>query len=134
MAGSTNVSAFVAGLDRDVARIKEDAVDKRARAVALRALTDLVMTTRVDTGRARGNWDVAVGQPPTAVREVTDQQGGVTISRGGQVIAGWDAEGVIWIANNVVYIQSLEDLDGMLEGTYQALQTWLDSNPWAGAR
>jgi hypothetical protein len=134
MAATTNVTAFVAGLASDVQRIKQDAVVKRSQAVALRALHDLVLQTRVDTGRARGNWDVAVGQPPRAVREATDKAGGVTIARGGQVIQGWDADGVIWIANNVVYIQDLEDLDGMLEGTFQALRTWLDSNPWAGVR
>lgn len=108
-----------------------DAEKKHARlvkAVAMRGLKGVVMGTRVDTGRARGNWQVAEGEPPEGFDlELKDKPGGATMSRGRGKIEEATGRAVIWIHNGVPYVKYLEDWDKMVEGTYQSLITWIRS-------
>ena len=76
--------------------------------VALEALQRLVSKTPVDTGRARGNWQVTIGDPATGQLEVLDINGAETITQGLAAIADLPAYQVVWISNNVDYIESLE--------------------------
>lgn len=92
--------------------------------LALDMLRGVVMRTPVDTGRARGNWQVSLDQPVDGELEGVDQSGSRTIENGAKVIQGAgqqrNAAGqflssvdpsafrVIWISNNVAYIQLLE--------------------------
>ncbi len=81
------------------------------RALALEALVRIVQKTPVDTGRARGNWQVGVGQIPTSVLERIDLTG--------QQVIGDEAEKInfnladvfetVFIANSLDYIIFLED-------------------------
>lgn len=78
--------------------------------IGFEALKRVVQKTPVDTGRARGNWQVSVGQPIETVRDERDKRGGRTISEGFDVMdAQAQPYGVVYISNNVDYIGPLED-------------------------
>ena len=77
--------------------------------VALDILRGLVLKTPVDTGRARGNWSVAVAAPDVA-EYPQDPAGSATIARGSAVISGYDISTFkpLWFSNNLPYIERLE--------------------------
>lgn len=88
-----------------------DAGNRAVRALALETLSRLVQKTPVDTGRARGNWNVALDAVDGSVSEGNnDRGGGATIARGGAQMAGADVWGgqAIVIANGVDYVVQLE--------------------------
>ena len=94
----------------------EDKVKNRLlvvpRKVALEVLRRVVMRTPVDTGRAKGNWQVSVGSPTLGETERKDKtpKGVADIAESIPTIESWDAANVaIFIMNNVPYIQRLED-------------------------
>lgn len=95
--------------------------------VALQGLTGVVRKTPVDTGRARGNWQVTEGSPASGDVDGTDRDGNGTINDGNGEIARADPFGVLYIANNLPYIERLENghsqqaPGGMLELTFQEL-------------
>lgn len=76
--------------------------------VVLEALRRLVMKTPVDTGRARGNWQVTIGDPAMNQLETTDKNGAGTIAQGLAAISHLPGYQVVWISNNVDYIEALE--------------------------
>jgi len=96
--------------------------------VVLEALRRLVMKTPVDTGRARGNWQVTIGDPARGQTDETDMIGTATIAQGLQALAGLPAYQVVWISNNVDYIEELEHghskqaPEGMLAVTVEELR------------
>ncbi|MEA3537590.1 MAG: HK97 gp10 family phage protein [Pseudomonadota bacterium] len=100
--------AFAAGLNADADMI-DDLVGKAARGIALGALRGVVMSTPVDTGRARGNWQVDVNKVPEGESGVLDRGGGETVSRGASAIASAQPYDMIALANNVPYIGDLND-------------------------
>lgn len=123
----TNVREFTLGIDQFVEETEERRADI-TKAVTLRGLRGVVLGTRVDTGRARGNWQVAEGDPPVGHDPNRfDPTGGVTLSEGSAAIGSASGKDVIWLHNGVPYIEILEQWDSMLEGTYQSLVTWLRS-------
>ncbi len=113
------------------------------RKIALEGLTRLVARTPVDTGRARGNWQVGIGASPAGQIEpaellppsekTRDQApplaavGQKTVDAGAQVIATIKPFCVSHITNNVNYIVKLEDggsrqaPGGMLALTFEEL-------------
>jgi hypothetical protein len=126
----SNIREFRMGLDRFKADIDVN-VGKLHRAVALEGLKGVVRMTPVDTGRARANWQVTQDVPATGERDATDKGGGATLAAGGATIERAPAYSVTFIANNLPYIETLEDggstqaPNGMLNVTYQRLQNWL---------
>ena len=130
----TNVREFNLRLSEHV-----DGIEERhaafTRAVALQANADLVLGTRVDTGRARSNWQVGEGEPPEGFDPNTYDAIGRGIEGGSvrdalaenaRAISEMSGQSVIWLHNGVPYIGILEGLDKMLVGTVTALKTWLD--------
>lgn len=82
---------------------------KKAASVTLERL---VHTTPHDTGRARAQWNVAIGAPDTSVTEETDYEGDTTIAKGQAIIAAATvlAPGTpITITNSLDYIKALND-------------------------
>lgn len=78
------------------------------RAMALQALNGVVDRTPVDTGRARGNWQMSVGEPSSSVLDRTDI-GGDSVKRDGEsVIDNVPPFDVLWLTNNLEYIAVLE--------------------------
>ena len=105
-------------LDKWVKKVGGDA-EKVTRAVALQMTNEVINRTRVDTGRARGNWHAEIN---AAEEKVFEFSGGgaaavpFALSHCNKAIA--EMYGHRWIlTNNVAYISSLESKDAMVRGT-----------------
>jgi len=97
--------------------------------IALDGLTRVVNRTPVDTGRARGGWQVGLGAEPEDETGREDKDGNPTIADGSDVIDRAEPFQSIAIANNVEYIEFLEDgtsqqaPEGMVAVTLAELET-----------
>lgn len=126
----SNLAQFNKELD-DFAKKLPEKVTLIQKKVVLEALRRLVMRTPVDTGRARGNWQVTIAEPSEGQVEVFDSEGSATISKGLAALAGLPNFQVVWISNNVDYIEFLEHgsstqaPEGMLAITIEELRNWL---------
>lgn len=86
----------------------EDAHNKITRAATLDFFSGTIKDTPVDTGRARGNWQTAVGSAPQAVIERDDKGGTAAIAEvESKTPAGAGQE--TFMANNLPYIEDLEN-------------------------
>jgi hypothetical protein len=78
--------------------------------VVLQVLSGVVEKTPVDTGRAKGGWQVTINfidaSIPTGVK---DKAGGATIAAGVAALANLTPFSVVYISNNVEYIIPLEE-------------------------
>lgn len=88
--------------------LPEKTLVKFHKRLGLFALRSLVKKTPVDTGRARSNWQVTYVVPAQGVLETTDKRIGPTISKGSQVISQLRPFTVMFITNNVAYIEVLD--------------------------
>ena len=85
-------------------------LDKAFRSICLGIYKDVILGTPVDTGRARGNWQIAVGVPPR--EEITrKERGGATnqMNEAKSKINRPMAGKSVFMANNVGYIMKLEE-------------------------
>jgi hypothetical protein len=82
-------------------------VNYTVRRAALAIDQTLVMSTPVDTGQARSNWNVSTGAPQEQIVEPVSA--GAAIARGAAVINGRRSEETIFITNNVPYIGRLNE-------------------------
>lgn len=105
----SNLSRFSADLDRAFEEKVQGKVIAVQKKVALEALRRVIFKTPVDTGRARGNWQVSLGVRDDGVLEVTDPSGQPTIDKGTRPITDLNRFDIIYIQNNLPYIQRLED-------------------------
>ena len=105
-------------LDKWVKKVGGDA-EKVTRAVALQMTNEVIQRTRVDTGRARGNWHAEINQADENIFEFSGGgQASVpfALSHCNKAIA--EMYGHRWIlSNNLAYISKLESLDSMVRGT-----------------
>jgi hypothetical protein len=132
---SSSIQAFAKVMTRDKFRLV-------IRKIGLEALTRLVRKTPVDTGRARGNWQVSIGTPNLDYDdEMKDPSGGeaeagsggmAPIRAGDAVIKTAPLDSIIWITNNLPYIQKLDEggshqaPTGMVDSTMLELQTMFE--------
>lgn len=93
-----------------------DNADRLVRRCALATDTALVLATPVDSGRARANWQVEIGQAaegvigdPNNKKEKFDKSGQGAISQGKDAIQGYKSGSSINITNNLPYIERLND-------------------------
>ncbi len=82
-------------------------VDETVRRVALAADQAVVMATPVDTGRARSNWIVRIGEASSEVREAAEV--GSVLAEGQAVISQYKGGSSIHITNNLPYINRLNE-------------------------
>ena len=115
-------------LDKWAQKVGGDA-EKVTRAVALQMTNEVIGRTRVDTGRARGNWHAEINQ---AEENIFEFAGGgqaaipFALSHCNQAIE--KMYGYRWIlSNNLPYIQPLETLDGMVRGTVLEFNRAIDA-------
>ena len=114
MATSNGLGAFSKRMKIVAAKVGDNARDI-VRAAAISADTTAVITTPVDSGRARANWLTSIGEPDTRVEAAPIEGNGEAsatkaISQGNQVINGWElGGGSIFIANSVAYIVPLDE-------------------------
>lgn len=108
----------------------EDHADRLVRAFTLEATSRVVKKTPVDTGRARGNWNVGRRKPDTRVDENrTDKGGGVTIQRAVAELPRLGHGDTVFVTNSLPYLPALEDghsrkaPKGMVKVTVQELKT-----------
>lgn len=87
----------------------ERKMDLAVRKIALELFSRVILKTPVDKGRARANWQVAIGGAPNGTLELEDKSGTATISAVTASAAGLRAGDVIFLVNNLPYIQRLED-------------------------
>jgi hypothetical protein len=103
------VSSFRLQLEAFGDKIGTEA-SKIVRKVAFDLLNGVILMTPVDTGRARGSWEVGIGSAPSGGGESLDKGGGATLARGNAVLAGYElGKGPVFIVSNLSYIQALED-------------------------
>jgi len=69
----------------------------------------IILKTPVDTGRARGNWQMNVGTPLKNEKDTADRNGSGTVQNGFANLLSLSPFQTIFITNNVQYIGSLEN-------------------------
>ncbi|MDD2005145.1 HK97 gp10 family phage protein [Pseudomonas putida] len=89
-------------------QIESDLV-KQARIIAMALLGEIVLRSPVDTGRFRGNTMVSIGVPVFATTDNVDKDGAATIAAGQAVLLGLKPYTRIFLQNNLVYAEKLEN-------------------------
>lgn len=122
---SDALSRFVRQLADETPKVKAELV-KGIRKIALDMLTGCVLGTRVDTGRARGGWQLGVNHSPegeTGILGTEGQVAGVVISNGEAKLktAPADLGDSYYVSNNVEYISHLDEKDRIIRDTVETL-------------
>lgn len=92
-----------------------EALTTLVKAIAFEIFARVIFKTPVDTGRARGNWQISIGQPILSVLGLDSAQDNAFAGFGeeGQaaasVLQNLNPFDVVFISNNVPYILFLED-------------------------
>lgn len=106
---SANADEFARELAIFADNLEDEVVLPFVQKISMEMLSRIIMRTPVDTGRARANWSVSVGNPVTVQTEAVDPSGGQTIARGAAIIASMDKLETVWISNNLPYANRLEN-------------------------
>ncbi len=128
---ATNLAKFNYSLAAAAKKIKGD-IGKFHQRVCIEAFTRIVRRTAVDTGRARGGWQIEFNKQ--ADGQVDEGLWNTTVRRGLIKLENIPPFSVVHFTNNVEYIFYLEysrrspqSPDGMVEITLQELRIWLRS-------
>lgn len=105
----TNYDEFVKELDAENLGLAERELVKLQKAIAIEALSRIIQRTPVDTGRARGNWQLTIAVVPSDQVNRKDTNGTETLSANISKLAGLQPYQVVYITNNVEYINILEE-------------------------
>lgn len=89
------------------AGMTEKQADQYVRSICLNLMSQVIVGTPVDTGRARGNWQASIGAPLTNTLETTDKAGAATISAGSGAVKQ-STGNIFYLTNNLPYIYRLE--------------------------
>lgn len=126
----SNLALFNKAIKAATKKFTEVEVSKFHRAVCIEALKRIVLRTPVDTGRARGNWQVQINAPASGIVDANKDAGSV-IENGLAMLERIPPYSVVHITNNVEYIFYLEYIrpskqhpEGMVEITITELQQW----------
>ena len=128
---STNVKSFNTALTAATKKIDGD-IQKFIKQVCIETFKRFIMRTPVDTGRARGNWQIEINR--TASGTVKEDMWDQVFEKGVAKLAAIPPFSVIHITNNVEYVYYLEyerpspqHPEGMVEITLQEMKTWISS-------
>lgn len=86
----------------------EAKIEMAHRKIALDVFTRVILMSPVDTGRFRGNWQVAIGSMPSGTLELNDKDGTVAIGRVQAEALNVKAGDTIFLVNNLPYAIPLE--------------------------
>lgn len=100
-------STFELDIQRFVDKAKGN-VDLVVRKVALDLFRRVIMKSPVDTGRFKGNWQVAIGSVPAGTLEINDKAGTATIAKVTAATMQLEAGQIITLVNNLAYASALE--------------------------
>lgn len=103
----TNAKKFNKRVALRTRKIKDEDLPKAFHATALDALSRVVLKTPVDTGRARGGWQVNLNQAGQGGK-VKSKSGARVIQAGAVRISAAKTSDTIFITNGVRYIFDLE--------------------------
>jgi hypothetical protein len=103
-----NLPQFVKEMQDLAAKLPPAEMRKLATYLALEGLKRVVLRTPVDSGLARGNWQVGIGKRGTGVLSRKDRAGTATIASGTSKILSAPDFPFISIYNNLPYIAVLE--------------------------
>ena len=130
----TNLKNFNSALEAASQRIHRDMKGFHKK-VIFETLKRIVMRTPVDTGRARGNWQVATGGPASGTLDVQGGSGEMAASamkNAAAKLATITPYSAVHITNNMEYIYYLEYdrrseqyPEGMVEITLTEMAAWL---------
>ena len=83
-------------------------LETAVRKIALDVFSEVILMSPVDTGRFRGNWQVAIGNIPTGTVEIDDKTGTATIAKVQAETLNLQVGQTIYLINNLPYAQKLE--------------------------
>ena len=132
MAIHSTVSSFNLSLSKYGKTVIPDFARGRVTVVALTGAKALTERTRVDEGRAKGNWQFSLRDPAEGEIERLEPTPEGTAGRAVQTevlgdMPSWKPGEWIWFHNGVPYIGVLDDLDSILSRTKEYLESWLRS-------
>lgn len=104
----TDARSFQIALADVADRVPADLMSLVQRKLLLGALSGVVERTPVDTGRARGNWQVTQDSPSTSVIESFDRSGSQSQAVATAAIGRLSPFARAFISNNLPYIGVLE--------------------------
>lgn len=102
------------------AKKTQSTIDEAARAIQFSLFKGVILDTRVDTGRMRGNWQCSQGSPIKTVTTRNDKAGQVTVSEMSQNIG---VGSITYLTNNVPYVGVYEQKDGMVAKNMARIET-----------
>lgn len=82
-----------------------------SRAIKMELFSGIVMLTRVDTGRLRGNWQIQENRKAQGVLDRLDPTGSIVTQ---EVANKATADGLTYFTNNLPYAKRWENTDGMV--------------------
>ena len=97
---------FTLGL-KQLAKLPVEKFEIAFRKIAIDLDSAIVLSTPVDTGRARGNWFTTLNKPSSAVSE--RKGAGPAISEITSTANSLKIGDAIWMSNNLPYINRLEN-------------------------
>lgn len=83
-------------------------IETAVRKIAIDVFREVIMMSPVDTGRFRGNWQVAIGTIPDGTVEIDDKAGTATLAKVQAEALGLKAGETIFLVNNLPYARALE--------------------------
>ncbi len=93
------------------ARNCNSTLGEACRAIKIELFSSVIMDTRVDTGRMRGNWQTSTGSPILTETERLDKPGGPTVAEAEQNVTDFEVD---YMTNNVPYAVVWEERDAMI--------------------
>ncbi len=127
----TNLAQFNAALTASEKKIKGD-FKKFHQQVIAELFRRIVLRTPVDTGRARGNWQIELGGPAQGTLEVVDKSGDGTVLKEIAKLQDIPPFSLVHISNNLQYISYLEHdkrspqhPEGMVEISLTEMAMWI---------
>lgn len=109
MAEILNLNEFDQKLQLAGQDLTDDQWLRFVKKLVLDLLRLIVFGTRVKSGRLRGNWQLDIDIVPTGTLNTTDKQGSKTIRAGLAALSGLRGFETIYIANNLVYAEPVDD-------------------------
>lgn len=107
-----NVNKFTVDLSRELRDASEGEAKKLMVQITVFVLTQVILRTPVDTGYARGNWQLTIGTPAVGTLytpvDPPDTIEETALTRDQDVISRIPGFGVVYITNNAPYIDVLE--------------------------
>jgi hypothetical protein len=107
---------FTLNLDKWTAKAK-GRVELVVKKITFDIFSRVIYRTPVDTGAARMNWLCGVNQIRTETTEATDKGGGQAVAAAAAVIEAGGVGNVVYMVNNLPYIDALENGRVMPDGT-----------------